>query len=189
MNKRKHEELFYVIISIVGVLVIGTVVTLWMFGQKREYIRYKDPQGRFLMEYPSDWTIADKNKTQGAEVVFVSPKENDLDFFQENFSVIVQDVPKHLNNLDMYTKTAIHQMQVVFKSNLVILKSEPAPLAGRPGHHFVFLGKGPDVEFQYKIQWALDDSKAYQVTFTAMSSTYENFVPKVEMMMKSFKIL
>ncbi|MBI5416135.1 MAG: hypothetical protein HZA29_04905, partial [Candidatus Omnitrophica bacterium] len=83
---------------------------------------------------------------------------------------------------------AVHQMQVVFETNLEILDSSPAFVAGREGHQFIFIGKGPDVRLQYMCLWTLAGTTAWQITYTAMAADYAKHLGEAKRIMSSFRI-
>lgn len=173
----------FTIVALVGV---GLILTFFLLeGKKYIFSSYENAAFGFRIHYPSHWTL-EENKN-GAAVIFYSPLDHDLDYFKDNVTVVVQDNPKDLT-LSEYTDLAIKQMQVVFTENFVILESGPATLNGRPAHKLVFLGKGPDIELKYLIVWALDGSKAYQISYLSLSSAYEQHLRKVEKMIGSFRI-
>lgn len=185
MVKRQRQALLFGIIGLVGILLI--FLALWLYGRQHIFVRYANRIDGFVIKYPADWTY-EENKG-GASVILYSPAESSLDNFKENVNVVVQDLSANPMSLEKYTDTAIKQAQLVFEKNLIIQESSPTILAGRPGYLFSFLGKGPDTEVQFLIVWTVADLKAYQVTYTAVSSKYDKYLGQAKRMIGSFRIL
>lgn len=184
MQRRQKQTIIAAIIAAIGLALIAAVG--WFYLKQYRTIGYENSRHGFALKYPAAWSFAEN--LGGAAAVFVSPKEHALDVFQENVNVVVQDIPQGPMGLDKYTETAITQMQAVFGTNLEILDSSPTFIDGREGHQFVFIGKGPDVRFQYMCRWTIVGTRAYQITYTAMESGYPRLLPQAERMMQSFKI-
>ncbi len=127
----------------------------------------------------------------GTVVVFASPLEGALDYFQENVSVIIQDISRTPQTLQEYSTEAISQMKMVFKDNFVLDEStNVATLGGIPAYKIIFTGKGPDSEYRYYVTWAVVNKvKVYQVTYTAFSSQFDKYFPTAQKMVESFKVL
>ncbi len=92
-------------------------------------------------------------------------------------------------SLYKYTQRAIYQAKAVFKGNLVEKVSEATFLAGRTGHKYVYVGKGGQSELKIMHVWTIINTNAYQITYTAISTRFDDYLPKVEKMIKSFRVL
>ena len=180
--KKKQQSLWFILIGIVGFGLISAV--LWLQYQKIRFVRYNHPQ--FSVKYPALWT-REENKN-GAEVILYSPMENELDLFQENVNVVVQDVDQRVRSLQEYSEMAIMQMKVVFEKNIEIRESAPTYLSGNPAHKLVFIGHGPDGDLEYMVAWTLAKGKAYQITYTSMADSYDKYLPQVEKIFNSLDI-
>lgn len=184
MQRRQRQTIIASVTAAIGLVLILTAG--WFFLKPYWTLGYENSRYGFALKYPAAWSFAEN--LGGAAAVFVSPKEHALDVFQENVNVVVQDISQNPMALDKYTETAITQMRAVFGTNLEILDSSPALIDGREGHQFIFVGKGPDVRFQYMCRWTVVGTRAYQITYTAMESGYPRLLPQAERIMKSFKI-
>ena len=184
MKRRKKQNLSLGIIAGIGIILI--LSAFWIFSKGHRFKNYHNERTGFSIKYPVDW--AQEETGIGNSVIFLSAQENELDIFRENVSVVVQDLSGNPMALKEYSELAIHQMEVVFKENLIILVSEPAFFGKRKGYKFEFLGKGPDAELHYLIYWTIRGMTAYQVTYTAISSKYDRYLSKVKKMIRSFHI-
>jgi eukaryotic-like serine/threonine-protein kinase len=184
MRRRKKITILSAIVASIGIILI--LIVIWMISQEHRFIKYENIQEGFAMIYPSTWTLTEG--AEGTAAMFLSPKENDLDYFKENVNIIIQDLKEKPMMLEEYSKIAIHQVKVVFEQNVEVLESAPTYFAGQPAHKFVYIGKGPEAELKLLHIWTIKNRKAYQLTYTALSSKFDQYFGKVNRMIKSFKI-
>ena len=181
-NRIKQSKLINKVIIIVGVLLFLTLLVYW---GNVALLTYSHPTDHFSIEYPSQW-VKMENK-DGASVVFISPKQNSLDTFQENVNVVIQDLGETPMSLGKYTETAIFQMKVVFKASLQEVESKGTYLDGHPAYRFAYLIKGsPEIKMMHV--WTIERGKAYQVTCVALSSQFDEYDINFEKMINSFHI-
>ncbi|MCA9406971.1 MAG: hypothetical protein KC684_10560, partial [Candidatus Omnitrophica bacterium] len=185
LMENRRQRLFWINILLATALLIMGAVGGFYWWQNR-FSTYNNDRYGFSIKYPSDWTVSEN--TNGAVVLFYSPLENDLDIFQENVNIVVQDISRNKMDVREYTELAIRQMEVVFKDQIETMESEPIYLDDNPAYNYVFVGKGPEGNLKYKSVWTLKDYVAYQVTYTSVESSYDRYVNKVNKMIKSFKI-
>ena len=185
MQRRKKQTIIAAVIGTIGLALILTAG--WFFGKQYLTLNYENGQYGFTLKYPVNWSFAE-NKN-GAAAIFYSPRNNALDFFQENVNVVVQDLSQNPQTLNEYTTIAIDQMQAVFGINLEILDSSATSIDGHIGHQFGFIGKGPNGDLQYLCRWTIVGTTAYQITYTALASGYERHIKAAERIMGSFRIL
>ena len=186
-EKRKKLSMIYTAVTVLGILLL--VVFFFFQYDFRRYELYERTDAGFSILYPDDWEV--KPNTNGAAVVFYSPKTNDLDILRESVNVVIQDLRTGNNplNLRSYTIKAIEQMKGTFQKSFMVKESASARLGGLPAHRLVFLGKGPDGDLKYMITWALKDKVAYIVTYTAFDATYDTYEKVGKKMTNSFKLM
>ena len=185
MNQRQKHTLIAAIVALLGIILILGVV--WTVTKENRFNRYHNKRGGFTMSYPATWAY--QEDVGGAAVIFFAPKANDLDFFQENVNIVVEDISgRSANTLASYSKLAVEQMEAVFGENFEIYESGPGLLGIRTAYKLIFLGKGPGTEFKYMSVWTIEGSTAYQVTYTAVASQFDLYLPKMKRMVRSFRI-
>ncbi|MBI5023584.1 MAG: hypothetical protein HZC18_01085 [Candidatus Omnitrophica bacterium] len=184
MRRRQRQTIIAIIAGAIGLVLILAVG--WFFVKPYWSLGYENAQYGFALKYPAAWSFAENQR--GAAAIFYSPKENALDIFRENVNIVVRDISQKPMTLEKYTETAIGQMNAVFGTNLEILGSTRISIDHRPAHQFIFIGKGPDGNFQYQCRWTLAGTTAYQITYTAISSGYERHLAEAERIMNSFRI-
>jgi hypothetical protein len=170
---------------IIGLSVL-VFIFLIVFLAERAMPFYVDKTNKFSIRYPAVWEKM-PNK-EGAAVIFLSPLQNKLDIFRENVSVIIQDTSGNVMSFEEYTRTAIMQVKAVFKNTIEITQSEGTYLAGRPAYKFVYIGKGPETEFKIMHVWTLVGTTAYQITYSALASQFDQYIDQVNKMVDSFRL-
>ncbi len=179
IQQSKHINKAIIIVSVLVVF-----FALIYFGSV-SMLNFRHPTDGFSIKYPAKW-IKVVNK-DGASVIFLSPKESDLDVFQENVNVVVQNQTGAPMSLQKYTDRAIFQLKVVFKEGIKVVDSEGAYLDGKPAYKIIYETAG-DPSFKIMHVWTVVGSRAYQVTFTAYTSRFEDFKDVAEKMIQSFRI-
>ncbi len=183
MSRRSKQNIIAGVVAGVGIMLI--LSTVWVISREHRFKKYINKEHGFSIKYPALWAY-EENKN-GAAVIFYSPQENDLDFFQESVNVVVQSIAGSPMNLKDYSQLAIEQMEAVFEENLIIIESAPTYFAGQAGYKFIFLGKGPGLDYQYMSAWTIKDLVAYQITYTSLASQYKQYISKAKRMLKSFR--
>ena len=184
-DRKKQARLLSILIGICVFLIV--LIWVFTFGKNFFFKRYTHFEPGFTVGYPFDWTY--KENVMNTPVIFFSPKDNTLDFFQENLSVVTQNLPPGSTSLKDYSDTAVKQVRAVFEGQIEILADEDTDLAGRPAHKFEYLAKSPQFTFHTLHVWTIDgNNTAYQLTYTALDSSYEKYLPKVRRMIDSFKL-
>ena len=184
-NRTKQAKLINRAIIVSSILL---VIVFIMYMGRDLLIPYTNSGYKFSMNYPANWVKVENY--EGAAAVFVAPKQNSYDTFQENLSVVIQNQAENAMSLQKYTDTAIYQIKVVFKEGIQVLESESgsAYLAGKPAYKFVYVTKMAP-EFKIMHVWTLDGTRAYQVTYTAAISDFDEYKNIVDKMIQSFQLL
>ena len=185
MKRRRQLNAVYIIMAILGT--VAVLISGWFYLKAYRMKSYMNAELGFSIKYPAQWSLEEKKN--GAVAIFYAPLSSPLDIFQENVNLVVQGHLPEEMTLEAYTKQAIEQLQVVFMQNIIIMESEPFRFAGQEGYKLVFIGKGPEAEVKYFCAWALVNRRAYQFTYTSLSSDYDKYFPLVNRMLRSFKIL
>jgi len=182
MSRRSRQNIIFLVLGMIGIGLIAIIALVYF--KQRHWRGYENETAGFGLKYPPDWSYVDNRN--GAAVIFYSPIETDLDAFQENFNIVIQNVPLELTDIDKYTNKAIEQMKAVFKENFEVVESSPMRINGQMGYKLVFIGKGPETELKYQSCWFLVGDTAYQLTYTALASKYDKFITAVNRMVSSF---
>jgi len=148
---------------------------------------YKNVDDGIMLQYPADWEA--QEDFMGTTVMFMSPLENQQDIFQENISLIVQDLSAQPLTLKQYTDLSLAQIKQII-TNVKILKGpSPTMMAGEMGNTIVYSGKQGELDLQWKQVWIVKDDKAYLATYTASVDSFDTYAREVENVISSLNIL
>ncbi len=147
---------------------------------------YKNDEFGMQISYPQEWSVTEEVEG-GAVVMFLAPQQTALDIFQENVNIAVADISHNPMTLGKYTRTVVKQTMLVFK-NAKMIVSQDTKLAGLKARQFIYELPGSDGRVTMMHVWTLKDNVAYTVTYTSVSDDYEEYLPLVKKMIKSFKI-
>ena len=186
---RKQKSLLYSIVAIVGATLIFSVIVGYISANK--LVWYESTDG-YKIKYPEKWGVIDKTSVEqglgGVSALFQSPAEDAADSFFENVNVVVQDLSNNPMSLDDYSFKAVDQVKAVFQEGIVVVEDESTKVGGMQGHKFVFVAKHPQYEPQMMMVWTIKDNIAYQINFTALSTTYKDYIGKAKKMIRSFEV-
>ncbi len=175
-------------------LVIGIIFTS---GCVQQFLTYDNPTYGIRIKYPSDWTKSEQ--VGGSVVVFLAPKENLSDVFQENVNVLVQDLSTRPMTLSEYTNLSIDQIsQNIFDAN--IIDSSATTLDGNPAHKVVYTGTAVKVAIyvggiqgEYRLKWmqiwTIKDNKVYIISYAARVDKFSEFSDTTNQMISSFEVI
>ncbi len=157
----------------------------WYLSFIGQFYPYRDDMYKFRIKFPRKWQYVVHPMPGGAFAVykpFVAGQEG----FRDTVNVSVQDLPANIATIKDLTNTVLNQMKAVF-NNLKVEISQPAMLGERKAWMVVFSADKPD-PMKILTVWTIRDAeKAYIVTYIARAGTYQESLPLVEYMMKTFK--
>ncbi|OGX08322.1 MAG: hypothetical protein A2Z88_05770 [Omnitrophica WOR_2 bacterium GWA2_47_8] len=189
LSKRQRQT-FFISIFLAGTVALIVLVIYLMTG-KQAYKLYQNDRVGISIKYPSNWKVIE-NPEGGAVVVFLSPKENALDAFFENVSIVVQDLPPgKAITLQEYSNKAVEQLTVTLKKTVEVVERSPATLDGRAAYRFVWKEMGAannPLAVKMTHEWVIKNNRAYQVTFGALLSRHDKYLGIVNTMLSSFTI-
>src|SRR4029079_11561748 len=144
---------------------------------------------RITLEYPSHW----KKITDGTNVTFLSPVEGYSDSFQEYVSISYSEAPHNMTLAKLTNEIAgyYNQNQIFNKAdaNSVRIKTT---LSGNTTIGYQTDYKFTDYrqrEFIIKQIDVINDGKLYEIKFFANADRFDIYLPIVQKMMDSFKIV
>jgi hypothetical protein len=153
---------------------------------------YENSTYGILMQYPSDWKKVEpspSSQTSNFNIIvgFLSPKESA--FYRSPpaaLSIGIQNLsPSQSITVDQYSGAQINfirQQARVLESNTVDLKGNNNTLA----HKIVYINNEGQKVMQV---WTIKGNKAYHITYAANETRYADYLPPVQKMIDSFKIV
>jgi serine/threonine-protein kinase len=146
---------------------------------------YENSRHGVKIPYPRTWTI--REGTLGTVVLFLSPREDSSDNFQENLNLIVQDLSGQKIGLKEFTEISKKQIQK-FISNPDIILAKEITLAENPGYEVMYSGKQGNYNLKWKQAWTVLNEKAYVLTYTSQIQHYEDYLKYINAMQSGFEI-
>jgi hypothetical protein len=180
---RRKKVLLITAASVVGTLLLGGLIMMAITSS--QFKTYSEETYFIKIKYPNNWTAAPGY--EGTVVTFLSPQEDALDTYQENFNIAVKDLSKTPMTLDEYTQTAIKQLAWLFKANLEVVESKPVTISGQRGYKYVSQSPNP-TGIIMTIFWFIKNDQAYTITYVASRPQYEKYRAKFDEMVRSFSI-
>ena len=166
-----------------GTLIVGAAIVF--FIHSAQYVLFYDNYYQIRIKYPKNWAVA--KDLAGTIVTFVSPKDDELDNFNENLNISVSDLPSDITTLEQFSKIATGQVQAVFGSNIEVVQSEAIEFAGFPAYSYVMHSTQPP-ELNLRFVWFFKDNKAYIITYAAQMLQYKKYLGTFNDMLRSFSI-
>jgi len=173
------------IVSVVSSFVLGTIGLLLYF--KLQFSVYQDTQYKFSIMYPKTWKVIIHPKKYVA-VIFLRPKDTELDVLQENFNVTVQPLPEGIVTLDEFSDRVKSQMIGVFGSHVRFVQYKQLSFGGRyHGYQMALEAPEPD-NLKMVNAWTLRDNQSYILTFLGNIDKYAQDSFVVGTMIHSFRL-
>ena len=148
------------------------------------WLNYNNANLKFSIKYPEGWLKQPNTNI----VVFLSPKENAMDAFQENVNVIFQDLSKQPMSLEQYTELTKKQVIDNFgTSAIVVLKN--ATISGQQGKELIYNMNYQGKKLKVRQCWIIKGKAAYLLTYTAEPEQYNKYENTATEIIGSFKVL
>lgn len=144
-----------------------------------------DSNSVFKISYPATWE-SEENTKPNTLILLKEALENDNDYYQENFSVVLEEFTENNYSLKKYSELAEKSFTAYFKKSNVY-KRESIELDGKKGNKLWIdakLGKYKLSFVQYHIVF---DRKAYVISYSMETKNKEKYLVILEQIMESFK--
>lgn len=152
-----------------------------------KFLTYQSSAHQFKIKYPEKWEKQESQNTLINDVVvFLAPKNNSADSFQEQITVSIEDLPKPMS-LDEYNQSSINLIKTNF-NDVKILEENSKTFANNRGHTVIFDAQDGPKATKIMQTWTLMNNKAYVLTYTAEKSEYSEYIKTAEEMMNSLEI-
>jgi hypothetical protein len=144
-------------------------------------------KGNHKIEYPNSWTV-DTSGLVGSELFVLSPLKNDSDKFRENVSVIIQTLAGQNIDLDKYREISEKQLAGL-GADIKILESSKVKAVKGDFYSIRYAMNRNNFKLIVTSNCYIRDEKAYLITFTSESSTYEQYKNVGERILGSFQFI
>ena len=154
--------------------------------QVENLLTYQNSANQFKIKYPEKWEKQEsQNPFTPDVVVFISPKRNSADAYQEKITVSIETLEKPMS-LDEYNNWSLNQIKTL--TDVKILEENAKTVANKSGYAVVFDAKEEAKNMKKMQAWTLINNKAYVLTYTAENSEYSEYIKTAETMMNSLEI-
>jgi len=147
---------------------------------------YQDDQYKFSIKYPKTWKVI-VHPQENVAVIFMRPKDTQLDTLQENLNVTVQPVPGDIFTLAAFTGTVKRQMLGTFAGSIKLVEDKDYHWGWREGHLMAIEAQIPD-HLRMVNAWTLHQNQSYILTFLGDMNKYAQDKLWVEEMIRSFQL-
>lgn len=150
-------------------------------GSMPEFSWYVDNDEGIRVLYPSDWRVPDNNLGREDVIKFFSPEENtELDL--SSAAVLIKVFPANGRTLD---EIATQLMEGTPNTRMLdIIGTE---LSGLQAYESIYYEYGANRTLKVKSTITLNDDQLYQINFAADTSKYDDYLPMVDEMLRSFE--
>ena len=153
---------------------------------QEQFLTYENPELGISIQYPSNW---EKLVNLDKFVTFTAPPETDTRIYPAALGLKVQELSSKNISLQEITKV---QMSNLKKSNpnLNVLESTSSTIADKPSHKIVFSAiDNKEVERKAMQVWTVIGNKAFLITYKAEPDKFSSYLPTIERMIDSFKVI
>ncbi len=186
MQRTQRLSLLFGTLIVIGLLIVtfGVLSTIKI----TPYSLYRNPGLGFQINFPAYWKAYEPKS--GAVVIFLSPKQSEIDQMQENVNISIKDLPETMTN-EHISELIINQVSKVFGEHIITSETYQITMGGQPGFRFTFYGTGDNVpvSVQYVTAWTMVGKRLYVFTFTGLKTDYPEYEKKVNKMIDSFRFL
>jgi eukaryotic-like serine/threonine-protein kinase len=153
---------------------------------QEQFLTYENSELGISIQYPSNW---EKLVNLDNFVTFTAPPETDTRIYPAALGIKVQELSSQNIPLQEITKV---QMSDLKRSNpdLNVLESTSTTIADKPAHKIVFSAiDNKEVERKAMQVWTVIGNKAFLITYKAEPDKFSSYLPTIERMIDSFKVI
>ena len=159
-------------------------------AQEQQFLTYENPELGISIQYPSNW---EKLVSLDNFVTFTAPPETDTRIYPAALGLKVQELTSSSqNNIPSLQEITKVQMSDLKRStpDLKVLESTSTTIAGKPSHKIVFSATdNKEVERKAMQVWTVIGNKAVLITYKAEPDKFASYLPTIERMIDSFKVI
>lgn len=141
-------------------------------------------QSSYSIQYPSNWELS-QNGEMGTSFILISPLESDMDKFNENVNLLIQDLTGQNIDLDKYTEISEWQIKTML-TNFTLIESKRIKIDEEECQKLIYsVDQGIfNLKFE-QYYWVIND-KAFVLTFTSEKDKFADYKEIGEKILNSF---
>lgn len=151
-----------------------------------ELKKYSDPQGRYTIGYPGDWTFNDKS--DNAIFQLTSPAENSDDKFRQNLNLQIEELNAN-TTIEQYVQTNMDAVKELVKGYKEV-SSMYFNRNGARAYQIIYKGRYGSMtdDIQIKQLFTISSSgKGYVLTYVSKEGERDAFETTANKIFNSFK--
>jgi hypothetical protein len=159
------------------------------------YKSYQNAIHKVEAQVPAEWEIRENDPTPDdsvSEIVyFLAPLTGSADQYHENIGILSEGLFLGNSSLSEYLNYTIDAYAGGLKNFTLNSSNSNAEFIGRPGYSMVYTSslEGDDLTLKTLEVGSIIGNKSYYVSYNAQPENYEKYLPKVEQIIDSVKIL
>ncbi|MGB1204533.1 MAG: hypothetical protein ACPG5B_02735 [Chitinophagales bacterium] len=166
-------------ISLLLLLCVSQII----FGQQTDWQHLKTAV--YEIDYPSDWVL-NQEGFMGTEFIIFSPTTSKKDKFQENISLIRQNLGSAMT-LEQYVELSENQI-IEMMDNSKLLESNRIKQNGLDFHELKYHGSQGKSKLTFWQFFTIIDEEAYILTFTAAKKEFKTYEKVAKKIIASFEL-
>lgn len=189
-KKRKKSRLLSIIFGILALLSLIVSGLMFTIGSKTDpyqnFTEYRNEDYNITLKYPQAWTVRElEDPITGGIAVFTSPLKNELDTFQEQIYISIDNVS---TTPEEYGEAIINK--VYNNSNItdIAYTKETVELANQSAQSITYQRSKDNVSLKQKEIFIIKNNRVYLITCVAEKKNYQEFIDTVNQIVKTFTI-
>jgi len=150
------------------------------------YVNFGDPENKISLQYPKDWTL--RTDVPGVAMAALSPLEGKTDTFQENVTLVIEDLKGQAIDLKQYMDISKQNLAKIVTN----FKLQDEDTLTDEGHYVTGLLDYTGAQGQSSLFWrqaiVINNGKAYTITYTATVADPHKYVDQFANIADTFRI-
>jgi serine/threonine-protein kinase len=171
---------------------IASLITLFIGFKKnsyRNFLLYTNNNYRVEMQYPENWSVRNvEDPITGEIVVFNSPRENELDLFQEKVYLTVEPLSSEINSLEKYTKDVVDKIGGENNQTVQIEQQKQIKINERDANLLVYSRQENGLIIRQLEAFIIKNNRIYIFIFMGEKAKYSEFYGTVKKMLDSLEL-
>lgn len=196
----------FLALFVIAIIIVRIDNPLTALGVRNDFLTYENAEYGVTMQYPREWEEVDNEilggyfyDTKNAIVEFLPSNESayfrqDDQSTHESLALVVANyennsgsVTKQLsdfgNQRKSFVKLTCPDFQILYENTNATLSNDS------PAHRMVYKYSHGGIVYMATEIWTIKNGKSYLLAFGGQESSYVNFLPEIEKVFKSFKII
>lgn len=141
---------------------------------------------KFELYFPNTWEV--KENYMETKVMGLSPVVDEEDTFRENINVTTENLIGK-QTLSNYKKAVQSSLKKSMPGIELIETDDDVQLGNRKAYSHVFQDYTTTQPYKFKQYYFISNSRAYALTFTAETDTYDEYLPIAEQIASTFRLI